>query len=139
MRHVFYQLYYHLVWATRGRQPTLVPELPPILFEGLHAKCLEFQCTRHEMNAVDDHVHVALEIPPSVAISTVVGEMKGLSSRTINRISPGSGYWQDGYGIVSYRKSDLAKIKAYIANQETHHRDGSVSPTMEKCDTVRER
>ena len=31
-------------------------------------------------------------------------------------------YWQGGYGAFSVSQSNVEQVKAYIANQEEHHR-----------------
>jgi REP-associated tyrosine transposase len=128
---VFRQVYYHVIWTTKNREPVLTGLLRPPLFDAIRDKCRHLGCTCHEVNAVEDHVHLALEIPPSLAISTVIGQIKGASSHVINERQPGSIYWQEGYGIVTFRKAELAKVRQYIATQEERHRCGGLSPLLE--------
>src|SRR5947209_5597976 len=98
MAHVFCQLYYHVAWATKNRAPALIAELRPTLVETIEDKCRGLDCRLHAVNAVADHVHVALEIPPARAVSAVVGQLKGASAHAMNQLQPGSVLWQDGYG-----------------------------------------
>jgi putative transposase len=135
---VFHQLYYHIVWTTRNREPILAEPIRPPLFAAIRAKCAELHCVVHALNAVDDHVHLALEIPPATAVSTVVGQVKGISSFTVNQRQPDSFYWQDGYGVVTFRKGELVKVRQYIETQEQRHRSGSLSPAFERCTTQEE-
>jgi len=37
----------------------------------------------------------------------------------------GNFHWQDGYGAFSFRLSDIAALKKYLANQKEHHRKRS--------------
>jgi REP-associated tyrosine transposase len=128
---VFRQLYYHVIWTTKNREPVLTELLRPPLFEAIREKCRALGCTFHEVNAVEDHVHLALEIPPSLAVATAVGQIKGASSHAINERQPGSIYWQEGYGAVTFRKAELQKVREYIATQERRHRCGALSKLLE--------
>jgi putative transposase len=128
---VFRQLYYHVVWATKNREPQVSRQLRPALFQAIEEKLRRLGCMLHALNAMEDHVHVALEIPPARAVSFVVGQMKGASAHAINELRPGSLYWQDGYGVVTFRRSELETVKSYVATQEERHRLGGLSPLME--------
>jgi putative transposase len=131
MGQVFHQLYYHIVWATKNREPQLVQALRPSLFEAIEDRCRRLNCRLHAVNAGDDHLHLALEIPPARAVSAVVGQLKGASAHAMNQLRPGAIHWQDGYGVLTFRHGELAKVVRYIAAQEEHHRAGSLSPLME--------
>lgn len=128
---VFHQLYYHLVWATKDREPQLTESLRPSLFEAIRDRCERLDCRLYAVNAVADPIHLALEIPPSKAVSSVVGQLKGASSHTMNALQPGVIHWQDGYGVLTFRHSELPKVAAYIASQEERHRAGALSPLLE--------
>src|SRR5712692_5591808 len=131
MGRVFHQLCYHLVWATKHREPQLVEALRPSLAEAIQDRCDRLNCRLHAVNAVADHIHLALEIPPSKAVSSVVGQLKGASSHAMNQLHPGAIEWQDGYGVLTFRRAELAKVMAYIANQEERHGAGTLSPLLE--------
>jgi putative transposase len=131
MGQVFRQLYYHVVWATKNREPQLVEAVRPHLFEAIQGRCKRLNCILHGVDAVEDHVHVALEIPPSRAVSFVVGQLKGASAHELNQLRPASIHWQDGYGVLTFRRAELDKVKNYIATQEERHRAGKLSPLME--------
>jgi putative transposase len=131
---VFRQLYYHLVWATRNREPSLVEALRPHLFDAIQEKCRRLGCQVHALNAVDDHVHLACEIPPSRAVAFVLGQVKGASSHALNQVQPGWGHWQEGYGAVTFRRAELDNVCRYVATQEERHRAGALSPILETCE-----
>ncbi len=50
--------------------------------------------------------------------------MKVESSAWVKRQGPhlSEFYWQGGYGAFSVSQSNVEQVKAYIANQEEHHR-----------------
>jgi putative transposase len=131
MGEVFRQLYYHVVWATKNREPQLVAALRSTLFDVIRDKCRRLVCRLHAVNAMDDHVHLAIEIPPSRSVSFVLGQLKGASSHAVNQVRPGSVHWQDGYGVVTFRRAELAKVIQYVAAQEQRHQSGALSPLLE--------
>jgi putative transposase len=131
MGQVFHQLYYHIVWTTKNRGPLLTEPLRPLVLASIRQRCERLGCTVHAVNAVEDHVHVAVEIPPSRAVSAVVGQMKGASSHEVNQLGSESIKWQDGYGVLTFRQAELEKVKRYIATQEERHRAGAVSALLE--------
>jgi REP-associated tyrosine transposase len=131
MGQVFHQLYYHIVWATKNREPQLVEALRPSLLEAIQDRCSRLGCRVHALNALEDNVHLALEIPPSRSVSSAVGQLKGASSHAMNQLQPGSLHWQDGYGVLTFPRSELSKVVQYIATQEDRHRAGALSPLLE--------
>jgi putative transposase len=71
-----------------------------------------------------DHVHMCLSIPPKLAVSNVVGFIKGKSAISIarqfkgrQRNFNGEAFWARGY-YVSTVGLDEDMIKEYIRNQE---------------------
>ena len=70
-----------------------------------------------------DHVHMLVEIPPKVAVSSFMGYLKGKSSLMIYEKYPELRYkyrnrefWCRGYYVDTVGK-DTKKIAAYIQNQ----------------------
>jgi putative transposase len=138
MGQVFHQLYYHIVWATKNREPQLIEALRPSLLEAIQDRCSRLGCRVHALNALEDHVHLAIEIPPSRAVSSAVGQLKGASSHAMNQFQPGLLHWQDGYGVLTFRHKELARVVQYIATQEERHRAGALSPLLETWHVVEE-
>ena len=72
-----------------------------------------------------DHIHMCLSIPPKLAVSNVVGYMKGKSAITIarrfmgrERNFTGEVFWVRGY-FVSMVGLDEEMVRAYIRHQES--------------------
>jgi putative transposase len=90
----------------------------------------------HAVGIMPDHIHVVTSIPPSVALSVVIGEMKGKSSRTLNSMfeeeSIGIFAWQSEYGLVSFGESALKRVVDYANNQEGHHARQRIWPGLER-------
>lgn len=71
-----------------------------------------------------DHVHILLELPPSMPIAEAVRLIKCNSSKWLHETFPthGAFAWQTGYAGFTVSRSVVDKVVAYINNQEDHHR-----------------
>jgi putative transposase len=70
---------------------------------------------------MEDHAHLLIQLPATLALAKAVQLLKGSSSRWINEHGDEFA-WQEGYGAFSVSASNLDTVKRYIANQESHHR-----------------
>jgi putative transposase len=75
------------------------------------------------IGGIENHVHLLLGIPPTLAVSKAVQLIKGGSSAWIKETFPGlRGFgWQDGYGAFSVNKSQVPDVTEYIRGQREHH------------------
>ena len=71
-----------------------------------------------------DHVHMLLNVPPKLSVSSVVGYMKGKSAIHIARVYAGrrrnyvgQHFWARGYWVSTVGKNEAA-VREYIQNQE---------------------
>ena len=71
-----------------------------------------------------DHVHMLLNVPPKIAVSSVVGYIKGKSAIHIarhymkrGRNYAGQVFWARGYFVDTVGR-DTETIRRYIADQE---------------------
>lgn len=128
------QLYYHFIWATRERQPLITSAMEPQLFRYIRHKCESLRVFVHAVNGMPDHLHIACTLPTTLAIADFLETIKGSSSHLINHLSDADLelYWQGGYGALTFAKHDLPQVVRYIDNQRHHHREGSLSPQMER-------
>jgi len=132
----YYQLYYHIVWATKERLPLITPELESDLHRYLRGKGLEIGGVVHAVGGVEDHVHVAVSIPPRLAVSTFIGQVKGASSHWVTHVVPVKMpfEWQEGYGVLSFGKQALPRVVEYVLNQRQRHHDRRLIQDMERTE-----
>jgi putative transposase len=75
----------------------------------------------HAIGGVEDHIHLLLQFPATIAVAEAVMKIKantsGWMSDEIGKFS-----WQEGYGAFSVSKSNMAAVQRYVQNQEKHHR-----------------
>jgi REP element-mobilizing transposase RayT len=114
----------HLVFSTKHRERTLLPEVRPELHAYLAAALARIQSPAVVINSVWDHVHILFNLHRTQALSHAVMEVKRSSSRWLKgkHWTLKEFRWQDGYGAFSVSQSGLADVKRYIETQEEHHR-----------------
>jgi putative transposase len=76
----------------------------------------------------DDHVHLLVEYPPKVAVSSLVNSLKGVSSRLLRKERPDiqKSYWKGVLWSPSYFASScggapISMVRQYIEQQQTPH------------------
>jgi REP element-mobilizing transposase RayT len=76
------------------------------------------------VGGVEDHVHMLLSFPSTLALAKAVQLIKGASSTWIHETFPEhrNVYWQEGYGAFSVGVSQVDDTVRYILNQAEHHR-----------------
>ena len=89
----YHQLYYHLVWATKHRQPILTPAVEPIVYNLLRTKAIGLGATVYALNGDEMHVHMVASITPAIAVAKFVGQVKATTSTRFNKA---------GYGMTCY-------------------------------------
>ncbi|HQY30716.1 MAG TPA: IS200/IS605 family transposase [Thermomicrobiales bacterium] len=125
----YWRCHYHLIWTTKNRMSAITPDREHIVGRCIKSLSLEHGIRVHAVGMVEDHVHVALSIPPRHAVADIVQSIKGLSSREIRKHAAGTddGWpgWQSEYGVLTFGEQSLDRIVSYVRNQRAHHADGS--------------
>ncbi|MGA2035104.1 MAG: IS200/IS605 family transposase [Thermoguttaceae bacterium] len=115
----------HLVFSTKHRYPYLrTPELRGVMTGYMVGILQNLHCPSLIIGGVEDHVHILLSLHRTIAIAKLVEEVKISSSVRIKEEGPAlrEFHWQNGYGAFSVSQSNVEQVKAYIADQEEHHR-----------------
>jgi len=134
VKHVpFWRTYYHVVWATKNREPMINPEIEPRLYAYIVNKAAELGVFIYEINGWMDHVHIVAAIPPHVSVSEAVKQIKGASSHDLNQQGLGFYFaWLRGYGVLTLGQRQKSDAEAYIRSQKDHHRQQSAIPWLER-------
>lgn len=132
----YWQLFYHLVWATKYREPRLTAEAEPVIFKHLRTKACDLEAVVFALNGIEDHVHMVVSIPPKVALATFVGQVKGYTSTQYNQRQGKEEpfFWQAEYAAFSFDRKRLPNYIAYVENQKVHHADGTTIPILERIE-----
>lgn len=129
----FAKLFYHFIWSTKDRLPLIDSSFEPDLYRAIAAKAQKMDGFVHAIGGIQDHVHLAVSIPPKLAPAHFIGEVKGNASHFVNHvIRPNVAfYWQDEYGVLTFGEKNLPAVVRYIHNQKQHHADGRLIVAME--------
>jgi REP element-mobilizing transposase RayT len=122
------QIYVHLIFSTKGREPVLIDaDLRERTHAYLAGICRNQDSPALIIGGTEDHVHALCRLGKQIAISDLVRELKRDSSTWIKtQHGDVSGFhWQAGYGAFSISPGHVVDLKPYIANQIEHHRQES--------------
>lgn len=118
MAHALVQNIMHVVFSTKNRLKLIPKEKQPRTWAYLAGICHQQKIFVHEIGGMEDHVHLLIQIPPTLALADAVLKIKASSSKWMGpRFA-----WQRGYGAFSVSKSTLDAVARYVRNQEAHHR-----------------
>ena len=133
LRHNSVNLCVHLVWRTWDSLPIIEPGCERRLHRAMEAEAQDMGCTVHAIGGTAEHVHLLVSIPPTLAVSDLVKQVKGTTSKFANEVlTPGRFKWQGHYGAYSLSPEDLDVVKEYIRRQKEHHAEGHLIPALEE-------
>jgi len=118
------QILYHLVFSTKRRERTLSKENRDELFKYIWGILNRKKCHLYRINGIEDHIHIATHLHPSVALASLVKDIKlasGIYIREKGLFRDFHG-WQAGYGAFTCSIKGKDRLINYIKNQEEHHR-----------------
>ncbi|MBX9585046.1 MAG: IS200/IS605 family transposase [Gemmataceae bacterium] len=123
----FTRLHYHLVFSTKGREPSITPDIQPRLWDYLGGLVRAAGGIPLEIGGVAHHVHLLVTLRQQPALADVLRDIKANSSGWVHETFPDAApfWWQTGYGAFTVSHSEIGRVQRYIANQEEHHRKQS--------------
>ena len=118
------QLLYHIVFSTKNRERVLIKENREKLYRYIWGILKHHKSVLYRINGVEDHVHIITHIHPTVAVASLIKDIKVASSDWIKneRIFPMFSAWQVGYGAFTYSIKEKDVLINYVKNQEEHHK-----------------
>ena len=116
-------LHYHLVFSTKHREPWITPSIRPRLHEYLGGVVHGLSAEPHGIGGPLDHVHLLVTLKATHTLSDFMRELKKSATLWMQADGGWPGFaWQEGYCALTVSPSARGKVRAYIANQEEHHR-----------------
>ena len=123
MAHTYTNLLTHALFSTKDRQPLIRPEMKSDLYAYMGGIINNLRGRPILINGPKDHVHLLFVLPATLSLSDFMEKLKANSSKWVNERSRRRSFsWQTGYAAFSVSQSKLREVKAYIAEQEEHHR-----------------
>lgn len=128
------QLYYHLVWATKNRQPLLTAVVEPVIHNYVRTKAIGLGATVFAVNGIEDHIHMVASIPAKIAVSTFIGQVKAVASTKFNKSNHDhpAFFWQEEYGAFTFDRKRLPHYIGYVERQKEHHAQQTTIPILER-------
>jgi REP element-mobilizing transposase RayT len=116
-------IYIHVVFGTKGRAPLLADaSLREEMHRYLGGVANHENCQVLIVGGTDDHVHVLVRLVRTATVANLVKEPKRVSTIWVRQRLPEFS-WQAGYGAFSVGHREVEVVRAYIRNQEEHHRN----------------
>jgi putative transposase len=127
----------HIVWHTRQSLPLLTAPVEALVQHIVtHRLLAEDGVVVHAVGGTENHVHVAISVPPTVLVSELIERIKASCCHEANiqsGITRKMLEWQRGFGVVSFGSRNLSWVKAYIRNQRRHHERGTLQQRLERA------
>ncbi len=125
--HSVYQMSYHIILVTKYRRKVINQEMTEVMRERAAELLDRVNGSLIEFNSDQDHVHLLIELTPSVAPSAVVNNLKSQLSRLVRKQFAdhikkylwGDAFWSSSYFICTTGGVTLENLKAYVESQQT--------------------
>jgi REP element-mobilizing transposase RayT len=116
-------LLYHLIFATKDREPMIAAEWRARLHDYLGGAVRGLGGVPQGIGGVADHVHLLVGLKPTHCLSAFMRDLKRNSSVWVAETIPQPAFrWQEGYAAFTVSASVKTSVQEYIAGQEEHHR-----------------
>ncbi|MBR6371704.1 MAG: IS200/IS605 family transposase [Victivallales bacterium] len=117
--------YYHIIFRTKSSEQTLPVGADIELYRYIWGFCKNKKTVLFQINGMPEHLHIFVSLPPTLALSDFVKEVKNSTNLWLKEnkaLFPYFRGWADGYAGLSYGESEKAAVIEYIKNQKIHHR-----------------
>ena len=123
MANTYTQLYFHIVFAVKGRKNHISKKWKDELYKYITGIVTNKNQKLMIINGMPDHIHILIGTKPNCTLSDLVRDIKANSSKWINQkqLIKGKFEWQIGFGAFTVSQSGVNHVVDYIKNQENHH------------------
>lgn len=126
-RHAIWECHAHLVFVTKYRRGALTSEVLDTCRAAMEKVCADFGAHLEEFNGEEDHVHLLVQFPATVALSSLVNSLKGVSSRQMRKAHKvhlerylwGGHLWSRSYYAGTVGGPSIDRVTEYIRSQRT--------------------
>ncbi len=120
--HTKTRMLYHLVLVPKYRKRVLEGKIAVRLQHLLYEAAKVNRWWVEEMKILPDHVHLMVQLPPTMLFAKAVQSLKGGTSRLLRKefgeeleeFLWGDSFWADGYFAETVGVRDYAAVKKYI-------------------------
>lgn len=128
--HCIFNLKYHLVLVTKYRRKAFTDNMLTDLESKMRELSDKWGVTILEFGGEADHVHLLLDMNPSIQPSKFINNLKTVSSRYMKKEHGEhlkkfywgtNAMWSRAYCLITAGGAPLTVLKQYIENQERPH------------------
>lgn len=119
------QLLYHIVFRTKYSQRTICEGHEKDLYCYMWGIVKAQKGVLHRIGGMPDHIHLLIQLPPTVAIADFVRDLKTASTTYIKAhktFFPAFDGWGKSYFATTHSYSSKDKVIEYIKGQKEHHK-----------------
>ncbi len=117
-----YSAKYHVIWCPKYRRRVIGGRVETRLKEIIHDVAAECGGQVIQLETMPDHVHLLMEVPPTVAMSKLIQKLKGRSSRQLRLEFPhlrrGQALWSPSWFVSTVGGAPLEVVRRYVENQK---------------------
>lgn len=114
---------YHFVWCPKYRRPVLVGKIKERLEELIKEKVEQLGCKVIALSIGEDHVHLFVQANPKLSPNSIIGQVKGYTSRVLRKEFPElrsrlPTLWTRSYFVSTHGHVSDEAIQKYIEEQK---------------------
>ena len=126
-------LFVHVICTVQGREKLLAKPVRKVLFVHIQKEGESKGLRILEVNGVEDHMHLLIQLMPAQNLAQVVRSIKAASSDWLNenRLLTANFEWEENYHALSVSPSSVKQVKDFIEKQEEHHKVKNLDAELE--------
>lgn len=114
---------YHFVWCPKYRRPVLVGAVRDRLESLIREKVEQLGCKIIALTIGEDHIHLFVQANPKLSPNTIIGQVKGYTSRVLRKEFPElrrrlPTLWTRSYFVSTHGQVSDKTIQKYIEEQK---------------------
>jgi REP element-mobilizing transposase RayT len=119
--HTRVSLRVHCIFSTKNRDCEIPGDLQDRAWAFIGGIARNLHMTAIAVGGISDHVHLLLQLPPTVTLAAAIQKIKANSSRWIHERTGHPFEWQEGYAAFSVGIAQTDATVEYILHQKEHH------------------
>ena len=118
------QLYYHIVFGTKFRSRSIPDANCEELYKYIWGFVKNKKSVLYRINGSTDHLHLLVDIHPTIALSTFVKELNVSTSIWLKQQKGFEHFvsWAEGFAAFTISHNDRDRVIEYIKTQKEHHK-----------------
>ena len=118
-------LLYHIIFRPYDGESVLTDEHSEVLYSYIQGFIVNKKCKLYAIGGMPNHIHILLDIHPTIAVSDFVRMLKNSLGNYIKGNAeqyPKFNGWARSYAVFTYSKKEFEVVKNYILRQKEHHK-----------------